>query len=227
VSDRQVGVRAAVSGTVAPGYWIESLTVDPSSVAVVGDPKVLANINYLDSAPLNVNGATSSIAQELRIVTPAGISPVQQQTVMVRAAIAPLQSTQSIRIAPRVINLDPRLQVTGVPDFVDVVVEGPAPTMRDLRIDAVGVTLNASDLGEGSFTLRPSVSTPPGVSVVTVEPTSVRLILFPRPTAVPTPTAAPTPTPAPVPTVVNPDSTPPPVSTLPPLIPPSTPGSAG
>lgn len=188
VSYKQVGVKASLNGTVAQGYWVESVTVDPPTVTVVGDPKVLAGINYLDTTPVNVNGASNNIVQELRIEVPQGISLLQQHTVKVRVNVSTLQTSQTVRVAPRVNNLHPKLRVDGSPPFVEVTLQGPAPVMQGLRVDAIGVGLDVSGLGEGVHELRPSVSTPPAVSVVSVNPESVSLLLMP----VPTPTAVPT-----------------------------------
>ena len=190
VSYKQVGLRTPIAGTPAPGYWVESVGAEPSSVTVVGDPKVLASINYLDTAPVSVNGASSNVVQDVQIVLPQGVSLLQQQqAVRVRAAISPLQSSQVVRIAPRIVNLDPSLRVAGAPPYVEVTLQGPAPIMQGLGVESVGVNLDAAGLGEGMHTLKPSVSTPPAVSVVAVNPESVSLVLLTA--ATPTPTSTP------------------------------------
>lgn len=211
VSYKQLGVRPNVSGNPASGYWVESVVSEPSSVTVVGDPKVLAGVDYLDTAPVDVGNATSSVVQDSRIVTPQGVSLVQQQqTARVHINISPLQSSQIVRVAPRVDNLDPRLRVLGLPPYVDVTVQGPTPALQSVNVDSVTVAIDAASLGEGTFTLKPIVRVPSGVQLVGVSPESVTLLLSvnqvpstPTPTPVPTATpgaretpAAPTPTPS-------------------------------
>ncbi len=185
VSYKQVGLRTPIAGTAAPGYWVESVSVEPSSVTVVGDPKVLAGINYLDTAAVSVNGASGNVVQDVRIVLPQGVSLLQQQAVRVRVAVSPLQSSQTVRIAPRIVNLDPGLRVAGAPPYVEVTLQGPAPIMQGLGVESVGVNLDAAGLGEGMHTLKPSVSTPPAVSVVGVNPESISLVLLAAATATP------------------------------------------
>lgn len=197
VSYKQVGVRATTSGAVAPGYWTESVSVDPSSVTVVGDPKALASINYLETAPLNVDGASSSIVQDLRINTTEGVSLVQQQTTRVRVQISPLQTSQVLRVAPRLVNLAARLQVVSAPASVEVTVQGPAPIMQGLRVESVSVTLDVKDLSEGTHTVKVNASVPSGLSVAKVDPetAAIQLALPATPTAVAQPTVAATATP--------------------------------
>ena len=197
VSYKQVGIRPDITGNVASGYWIESVTAVPDSVTVVGDPKTLAGINYLDTAPLSVDGGASSVVQDAKIVTPSGVSLVQQQSAKLTVTISPLQTSQIVRVAPKVVNLDPKLRATGLPPYFEVTLQGPAPLMQGLSADSVGVTLDASNLGEGSHSLKPTISTPSGVQLVGVNPDSVTLVLAPATTPTATPGPAPPPGPAP------------------------------
>ena len=157
VSYKQVGIRPTLSGNPATGYWIESVTSEPPSVTAVGDPKALAGIDFLETAPLNVADAASSLVQDVRVVTAEGVSLVQQQqTVRLRANIIPMQVSQIVRVAPRVVNLDPRLRVLGVPSFYDVTVQGAAPWMQAANVDNISVILDVAGLGEGTVTVRPA-----------------------------------------------------------------------
>lgn len=189
VSYKQVGVRATIAGSVAQGYWVQSVSVEPPTVTVVGDPKVLAGINYLETGAIDLNGASSSVVQELRITVPQGVSLLQQQAVRVRVSISPLQTSQTVRVAPRVINLDTNLRLASAPPSIDVTLQGPAPIMQGLGVDALGVVLDAAGLGDGVHKVKPSVSTPPTVSVASVSPETVNLVLEVAPTSTPLPTA--------------------------------------
>ncbi len=194
VSYKQVGIRPTIAGTVAQGYWIESVGTEPSSVTVVGDPKTLAGINYLDTAPLSVDGASASVVQDVGVSVPQGISLVQQQSIRMRVTVSSLQTNQVVRVAPRIVNVAFGLQVASAPAYIEVVLQGPAPIMQRLRVDDLVATVDASGLGEGVQSVKPSVSTPPAVSVVSVNPESVGLVL----------TSAATPTPSPSPGAARP-----------------------
>ena len=49
-------------GNVAFGYQIVGLQVDPQTVTVVGDPKVLVDMTVVHTQPVNVEGATGDVA---------------------------------------------------------------------------------------------------------------------------------------------------------------------
>jgi YbbR domain-containing protein len=195
VSYKQVGVRANVVGEAAPGYWVESVSTEPASVTVVGDPNVLGRINYLNTATLDVSGASSTITRDVRIELPTGASSLQQQTTRVRVVISPLESSQSVMVAPRVVGVGPDLRVVSAPSHVDVTLQGTSTALRSVRLDQVQVTFNAEGLGEGSHTVRPSVTAPQGVSVASVSPETVELVLERVPTPTPTPEGTPEPAP--------------------------------
>ena len=189
VSYKQVGVRASLTGTVAPGYWVESVSAEPSSVTVVGNPELLAAINYLETESLSVDAVSSVVVQYVKIVIPQGLSLIQQQTARVRVSVSHLQTSQVVRVAPRVINVDPKLRVTGGPAYIEVVLQGPAPIMQGIHVDSLVVTVDANGLGEGAFSVKPVIVTPPAVSVASVQPESVGLVLAPAKVATPTPTS--------------------------------------
>jgi YbbR domain-containing protein len=192
VSYKQVGVRPSLTGAVAAGYWVESVGAEPSSVTVVGDPKLLAGINYLETAPLSIDALSSGVVQDVKIAVPQGLSLVQQQSVRVRVLVSPLQTSQVVRVAPKIINLDPRLRVTGGPAYIEVVLQGPAPIMQGIRVDTLVVTVDANGLSEGSYSVKPVIVTPPAVSVASVQPETVGLVLASA--LVSTVTPSPTPT---------------------------------
>ncbi len=205
VSYKQVGIHPIINGTVAQGYWMESVSTDPSSVTVVGDPKTLAGINYLDTASLSVDGASTSVVQDVGLSVPKGVSLVQQQSIRMRVTISTLQTSQVVRVAPQIVNVPAGLQVVGAPGYLDIELQGPAPIMQRLRVEDLVATVDASGLREGIQSVKPSINTPPGVSVVSVKPDTVSLVLS---SGTPTPTPSPGPSSSPG-TGSSPTATPP------------------
>ncbi len=191
VSYKQVGIRPTITGTVAQGYWTESVSTNPSSVTVVGDPKTLAGINYLQTAPVSVDGATASVSQDVGLSIPGGVSLVQQQSIKVQVTVSPLQTSQVVMVAPHIINVASGLQVMAAPASIEVTLQGPAPIMQKLSVNDLSVTVDANGLGPGVQSVKPSVSTPSTVSVVSVKPDTVSFELAAPTTPTPTPTPAP------------------------------------
>lgn len=196
VSYKQVGIRPAITGNVASGYWIESVTSEPASVTVVGDPKALAGINYLDTGPLSVDGSNKPSVVDVKILTPQGVSLVQQQQmVRLTVTVSPLQTSQIVRVAPKLLNLDPRWRAIGLPPYFEVSVKGPAPAMVGLNPDSFSVTLDATGLDEGTHLLKPAVKAPSDLQLVGVAPESATLVLSPAAPATATPAPVPSSTP--------------------------------
>ncbi len=165
---RQVSVIAAVTGDPAPGYWVQSITVDPPIVTIVGTTEAVENVNNLRTEPVSVDGLTSSQARTVRLLLPDGVTVLGQPTVSVRLTIAPTMGTRTFQVAPSVVNLGPGLRAQIDP--FDVTVSGPVPLLAATDPQTISVTVDAGGLGPGSYEVSPKVTVPPGLNLVKVQP---------------------------------------------------------
>jgi YbbR domain-containing protein len=60
---------------------------------------------------------------------------------------------------------------------VDVIISGPVPILDALRADDVVVVLNLLNLEIGTHQVEPEVSVPNGLTVVSVNPATVQVIV--------------------------------------------------
>ena len=52
---RDAAVHVVITGTVAPGYWISNITVDPDTVTLLGPQAILEQIGgFVDTIPVDV-----------------------------------------------------------------------------------------------------------------------------------------------------------------------------
>lgn len=78
---RDVSVRVAIPGEVAPGYWISNIVVEPSTVTVVGSPSALDNIpGFVETSAIDVSNATDDVIERVALNLPPGVSVVQPET---------------------------------------------------------------------------------------------------------------------------------------------------
>ena len=194
---KQVGVRAVTQGAPAPGYALQPLEVNPPLTTIVGDPASLETINFVDTAPIDISGISSTV------VRPIGLAPPQQalllqgnQTVTVTIRVSALPVTQTVRIFPSVINLSGQVQVGKALDTVAVMISGPAPSLQNLVLNAndFKVTADANGKGPGKYTLDVKVQqVPSGLTLVEFAPKQVQVELSAAPSPTP-PAPSPTPT---------------------------------
>ncbi len=200
VTYKQVGVRPVTSGVPAPGYVVESVSVDPASVTLVGNPTSLSSIEFVDTRGVSVTDATSAVVETTELEVPGGVSLLQQSPVTVTVRVSPLTLTQTVRVPVSVSGLRGGILMQSELPAVDVTVSGPAPTLQDLNPTDFQVQVDLSGLGPGKHQVRPLVIVPEALSVVRYSPEQLTVTLAqptPTPTATPTPTLEPTATSSP------------------------------
>ncbi len=165
---RQVSVIAAITGDPAPGYWVQSINVDPAIVTIVGASEAVANVNNLRTEPISVDGLTSTQVRNVRLLLPDGVTVLGPPSVNVRLTIAPTTGTRTFQVAPSVVNLSPGLRAQIDP--FDVTVSGPLPVLNGTDPQTISVTVDAAGLGPGSYEIAPRVSLPQGLTLVRVRP---------------------------------------------------------
>jgi len=180
---RDMAVKVAVRGQVAPGYRLDSISVFPPVVTVYSDnPDLVSTLpGVVETQPVDLNAASSNISLRVSLDLPEGVSVAGQQTVLVQAAISPIQSSftlagQKVEVS----GLSANLQAEISPAVVDVILSGPLPTLDILRRQDVQVKVDVTGLTTGSHRLNPSVQVlASNVSVESLLPGTVEVILAP------------------------------------------------
>jgi YbbR domain-containing protein len=177
---RSVSLVPTVSGSVAPGYWISSLLVEPSTVTVAGSRETLQQLNFIATRPADVSGATADLTSMVEIDLPQGVSLIEPRSpqVVVRVYVSPIQGTRSFSLTPSLEGLSPGLEAsTG---RVQVLVSGPLPLLREMKPTSITVTLSLDNLEPGVHVLTPKVKAPEGVKVEQVNPEQVTVTVSKR-----------------------------------------------
>lgn len=74
VQFRSLAVVPNLKGTVAPGYQVTRISVEPLAIAVAGSPAVLQEVAYLQTQPVDIADAASEVQARVGLELPAGIS---------------------------------------------------------------------------------------------------------------------------------------------------------
>ncbi len=195
---RNLSVRVVWRGQPATGYRISNVSVDPSIITAIGDPDTIEKIpGYLETAPIQVNGATADVLERAALVLPESVSVLGSQAVQVAISVTPIESSLTVQREVVVHGLAPFLLSAPSPRTVDVILSGPLPKLDALRLEDVQVILNLINLDAGSYQVEPIVLQPEGITVKSIVPPKIQVEITVRPGAEPTPTPtqiAPTPT---------------------------------
>ena len=190
---RDLAVKVIVNGQQAPGYRLENISVFPPVITVFStDPTLVSSLpGVVETQPLDLQDAKEDISTRLALDLKEGVTLIGPQTVQVQVSITPIQN--SIRLPNLPINvtgLKEGLSAQVNPGTVDVIISGPVPVLETLTAQDVVVTVDVSNKGIGSYQLTPQVDRPDNVTIESILPETVEVVLSIPGTA--TPTAFPT-----------------------------------
>ena len=175
---RDLAVKIDLLGNVASGYAIANVSVNPQIVTVFGSPTTLDALpGFIATEPISVTDATSDREERVRLSLPSGVSILGDPFVQVRVRVRAIESSIKVQRAPVTQGLPPELMASLSPDVVDVIISGPVPILDALRADDVVVVLNLLNLEIGTHQVEPEVSVPNGLTVVSVNPATVQVIV--------------------------------------------------
>lgn len=178
---KEVAVRVKLEGGPADGYRLSSVKVDPSTVVLQGDTEVLAEVpGYVETEPLTLDGATAEVRLRLKLLLPDGVSSFDGDTVVATAGITPIEGGVTVSQPLVQQGLGPGLRAESALQSVDVILSGPLPLLDSLNQDDVFAILDLSGLITGTHTLQPKVVLPDGISLQSVIPEMVEVVITPN-----------------------------------------------
>ncbi|MBN1641579.1 MAG: hypothetical protein JXA09_10110 [Anaerolineae bacterium] len=204
LGSNEVAVRAVVAGTVAPGYWVAGVVVEPPLVTLFGDPEAVREIQgFVNTLPLDISGATSDIVENMPLDLPEQVSTLGVQGVRVTVQIEAQPGNITILRQPVIRGLGTGLVATVTPAEIAVALSGPLPRIQSLTDEDVFVYVDLVDKNIGRHRVPLTSLAPEGLEVLSLLPDVAEVEIRPiPPTPTPTRTSTPTPTRTPTPTPV-------------------------
>jgi YbbR domain-containing protein len=179
-----------VRGDPAPGYRRGSVSVEPSTVTLSGPSQTLNELpGFVKTLPISITGATEILTDRTTLTMPTNVVVVGVNFVTVTVEILPILSSKTMTSVIDVQGLSQGWIATLSPSEVDVILEGPDTLLPQLAPDDIQVFVNLFGLGLGIHRVEPIVLYPDGVTVVSVIPETIEVVIALPPTATPPPTA--------------------------------------
>jgi YbbR domain-containing protein len=199
---RRVGFKPDVQvvpdlrGQPAPSYRLGSVSVEPSTVTLVGLPSVLDRLpGFVETMPISVTGATQDLSQRTVLTLPTTVAVVGGNFVTVTVEVLPIQSSRAMTATVQVRGVGPGRVASPSPPVVDVILEGPDAILSQLTADSIQVLVSLMDSRLGLYRLSPELLAPEGIEVVSIIPETIEVLVEIRRTPTPevplTPTAPP------------------------------------
>ncbi len=195
---KRVPVLGTVTGSPAFGYIITAIESDPQLVTIVGGSDILAQIDRIETEPVDISGATSTVTSTVNLrlrgaQLQAGDPDQATVTITINRLDQPFDST--VQIPVQVTGVAPGLLVTITPRNLDVMLRGRTEVFfQQGLLESLVATVDMSGDDAGTYTREPQINLPPELTIAGDPPTvTVELRFPPTPTLVPT--SAPTATP--------------------------------
>jgi YbbR domain-containing protein len=201
---RTVVVKINTTGQIAAGYRLTNIFAMPPTVTIFSaDPNLVESLGgFVETAPINLNGASESMEIRVSLQLPEGVNVVGSQNVAVQVSIEPIESSLSFNnISVQIQGLSDGLEVILSPQLVDVFLSGPIGLLEQLSPGTLTVIIDLTDRGPGTYQLAPEVLLDEeDINVDAILPNTLEVTIVEengRSNTEPTPTLTPTATPEP------------------------------
>ncbi len=177
------------------GYRLTDVSVTPEVITVFSsDPTALQGLpGFVLTTPFDLSGATGDLERRLSLDLPNGVSPVEDQGVLVKVSISPVEGTITVNRLVDMRGLTDGLFASLSPEAVEIILNGPLPTLNSLQLGDVRVIVDLLDLGVGIHQVRPLIIiAPTDVEHEPVFPSTIEITISaeppePPPTPIPPP----------------------------------------
>jgi YbbR domain-containing protein len=177
---KTVPVLWTLRGAVANGYWISQVTTNPVAVTVSGAQSAIAQMQRVETEPVDVAGVNASGTVRATLILPEGVTLMEPVTATVTLTVVPLAGTRSFFSAVAITNVAATTDASVDIGTVTATVAGPAPTLAGLSADSVTASVDAAGRAPGTYPVDVAIKLPPGVTLQGVQPTRVTLTIKAR-----------------------------------------------
>jgi YbbR domain-containing protein len=151
VGYKDAAVKTIITGTVASGYWVSDISVDPATVTLIGAPDALNQLGgFVETEALDVTDAKDNIVKRLHLTLPEGVTVQNASDVLVRVAVEPVLSGLTVQRQVTIAGTC-SLPAQVSPASVSVILSGPLPILQALRRDDVQIVVAAPGCLPGSY----------------------------------------------------------------------------
>lgn len=180
---RSLPVRPIVVGTPAVGFEVSSVTVDPLVISVEGDVDNLAPLEFADTAPVSISGASSSIAVDTPLALPDGVQAPDLTTVRVTITLRPVTGTRTFSAGLILSGARADRTYTLSTDRVLVTIGGSVADLDRLSGSSIALTVEVSGLEVGDHQVTVTANLLTGLTLVGASPNPITVTVASRPSA--------------------------------------------
>lgn len=178
---KTVGVKIKTFNQLKEGYFVKSLTANPSTVVLRGKREVLQPIEYIETKEVDLKDLTANTERNTGLVLPEGATIDGADSVKIAIIIDSNDTTRGMNGIFEFKNLGGNLKLDSFsPTKAAVTVKGNAARLSSLTERDVRVIVDLAGKGEGTFTIglnRSNVVLPDEVSLESLDVKEIQVIV--------------------------------------------------
>ncbi|HEX6656210.1 MAG TPA: CdaR family protein [Candidatus Limnocylindria bacterium] len=185
-TSKTVPIRPVLTGSPGTGTEIGSVKVQPAVVTIFGMPRALERVAEVTTEPISIAGASQTLTREATLVLPQGTRTAQGEArPMVTVAISPAIASRTLVVGVTCRGAPQGSACLPQQSQVALTVRGRANLLAGLDPGDLTSILDASGLGPGEHQLTATVQLPNGVTLVSISPSTITVIIQPSETPAP------------------------------------------
>ncbi len=180
LTTKEVEIKPTILGKPTPGYGIGKITSSPKSLKVRGAESRLKALAGIPTTSIDVSGISEGITKVVKAnLTEEGLKiirevPIQVAIDLVRELVEKRFTGVPVKIMqPPSSLLEARLKEKKA----TLVLRGPQESIATLSAKDVTIAIDVSDLSRGTYRLKPEVTVPHKIEIVSVVPSLFEVTL--------------------------------------------------
>lgn len=172
-----VPVNPSFEGTPAPGYVVGKMTVEPTTVEIIGPETAVKQTSEALTEAVSVSGAREPITETVTVgVLDPSVRLKNPRPVTVRVEVLPGPRERLLRGQPvHLRNLGQSLSAEAVPPTIDVVLRGTREGLSRVASSEVAAFVDLAGLGPGDYPLEVQVEASDAAGAARIEPSTVQV----------------------------------------------------
>lgn len=168
-----------LEGSPEQGKRVDNVSVLPATVTISGENPDVRQLASIETEPVDISGGTTEVVAEVGLSLPPDMSVAGEARVTVLVTFTDARASRAYEVGTALTGTQPGYTYRVAEPSVSVIVAGPVDRLDELMVEDMTVELPVGGLEVGDNAVMPIVRIPPGTSVVSVTPETVRVTVGP------------------------------------------------
>lgn len=177
-TSKTVPIRPVLSGSPATGSEVSAVIVEPAVVTIFGMPRALEDVSEIVTRPISIADAADTLTRDAELLIPDGTRVAQgAEAPVVTVTIGPAVAGRTLVVGVECRNAPEGSACLPEQSQLALTVRGRANAVAALDPGDLTLILDASGLDPGEHVLTPTVALPNGVTLVSISPGTVTVVI--------------------------------------------------